>query len=241
MKILALDTSGVVATVAIVEDEKMVGEFTIDYKKTHSQTLMPMIEALCAVVEVDIDTLDYIAVASGPGSFTGLRIGAATAKGLAHGLGIPIVPVPTLDGLAYNLYQTQGLLCPIMDAKRNQVYTAFYTWEGHQFMQLTDHMAISIDEVICRVQEYHKPIIFLGDGVPVHKEYVQKQLYQEEISFAPPHCSMSRAGSIGAMGIKRAKEGKAQSYGEFAPMYLRKPQAEREYEAKMGIGKEESS
>ena len=121
MKILALDTTGLVASVALVDENKTIAEFTTNYKKTHSQTIMPMVENLKNMVDLDLSTIDYIACACGPGSFTGLRIGAATAKGLAHGLDIPVIPVPTLDALAYNMFGTNKLVVPIMDARSNQV------------------------------------------------------------------------------------------------------------------------
>ena len=118
MKILALDTTGLVASAAIVDESKTIAEFTTNYKKTHSQTIMPMIEAIRNMAEIELNDIDYIACASGPGSFTGLRIGAATAKGLAHGLDKKIIPVPTLDALAYNLAYCSSLIVPIMDARR---------------------------------------------------------------------------------------------------------------------------
>ncbi len=126
MKILALDSSGLVASVALTEDDNLIAEYTIQYKKTHSQTLLPMLEEIRRMVELDMDTVDAIAVAAGPGSFTGLRIGSATAKGLAFAMKKPIIPVPTLEGLAYQMYGTDALVCPIMDARRNQVYTGLY-------------------------------------------------------------------------------------------------------------------
>ena len=126
MKILALDSSGLVASVALAEDDNLIAEYTVQYKKTHSQTLLPMLEEISKMVELDLAAVDAIAVAAGPGSFTGLRIGSATAKGLAFALQKPIVPVPTVDGLAYQMYVAQSLVCPIMDARRNQVYTGIY-------------------------------------------------------------------------------------------------------------------
>ena len=121
MKILGLDSSGLVAGVAVVEDEVLLAEYTTDYKKTHSQTLLPMLEELTRMIELDLNTVDAIAIASGPGSFTGLRIGSATAKGLGLALNKPLVEVPTLEGLAWNLWGTEKLVCPLMDARRNQV------------------------------------------------------------------------------------------------------------------------
>ena len=126
MKILGLDSSGLVASVALVEDSELVAEYTTNYKKTHSQTLLPMLDELRNMIELDMHTVDAIAIASGPGSFTGLRIGSATAKGLGLALEIPLVEVPTLEGLAWNLYGTEKIVCPVMDARRNQVYTAAY-------------------------------------------------------------------------------------------------------------------
>ena len=126
MKILALDSSGLVASVALTEEDALIAEYTIQYKKTHSQTLLPMLEEIRRMVELDMDTVDAVAVAAGPGSFTGLRIGSATAKGLAFAMEKPVIPVPTLEGLAWQMYGTDALVCPIMDARRSQVYTGLY-------------------------------------------------------------------------------------------------------------------
>ena len=128
MKIIAIDSSGLVASAAIVENDVLIGEYNVQYKKTHSQTLLPMLDALAKMVELDLDTVDAIALAKGPGSFTGLRIGSATAKGLGLAMGKPLVEIPTLDGLACNLYGTDKLVCPMMDARRNQVYTGVYEY-----------------------------------------------------------------------------------------------------------------
>ena len=130
MRILALDSSGLVASVAVVEDAELRGEYTINYKKTHSQTLLPMLEEIVQSTGLDLKEIDAIAIAAGPGSFTGLRIGSATAKGLGLALKKPIVPVSTVDALAYNMYGTDCLVCPIMDARRNQVYTGIYEFKN---------------------------------------------------------------------------------------------------------------
>ena len=126
MKILALDSSGMVASVAVVEEDRLLAEYTVNYKKTHSQTLLPMLNEIGQMTELDLNTVDAIAVAGGPGSFTGLRIGSATAKGLGLALDKPLVHVPTLEGMAYNLFGTDKVICPMMDARRNQVYTGIY-------------------------------------------------------------------------------------------------------------------
>ena len=129
MKILGLDSSGIVASVAIVEEDNLIAEYTVNYKKTHSQTLLPMLDELAKMTELDMDTIDAIAVAAA-GSFTGLRIGSATAKGLGLALKKPLVEIPTVDALAYNLYDAKALICPIMDARRSQVYTGIYRFDG---------------------------------------------------------------------------------------------------------------
>ena len=134
MRVLALDSSGIVASVAVVEDDTLVAEYTVNYKKTHSQTLLPMLDEIEKMTELDLDTIDAIAVAAGPGSFTGLRIGSATAKGLGLALDKPLVGIPTVEALAYNLYDVNGLICPIMDARRKQVYTGIYRYEDLRLM-----------------------------------------------------------------------------------------------------------
>ena len=140
MRILAIDSSGLVATVAVVEEEneisKTIAEYTINYKKTHSQTLLPMLDEIVKMTDMNLDTIDAIAVAGGPGSFTGLRIGSATAKGLGLALKKPLIHIPTVDGLAYNLCYTDRIICPIMDARRNQVYTGIYQMDGDKLQVL---------------------------------------------------------------------------------------------------------
>jgi len=232
LKILAIDSSGNVASVAVLEDEKLLGEMSTNYKKTHSQTLLPMIHQLCQMIDLDLNSLDYIATASGPGSFTGLRIGASTAKGLAFALNKPVVAVPTLDGLAYNIVYSDHLICPIMDARRNQVYTAYYLWEEDSLKRQSEYMAIDIENCLEKVKVYNRPVIFLGDAVPVYKETIKEKMEDVKYFFAPPSCNMQRAASVGSLAFVYVREGKIQSAMEFVPFYLRKSQAEREYEEK---------
>jgi len=174
MKILGLDSSGIVASVAIVEDENLIAEYTVNYKKTHSQTLLPMLDELVKMTELDLDTIDAIAVAAGPGSFTGLRIGSATAKGLGLALKKPLVEIPTVDALAYNLYDSRALICPIMDARRKQVYTGMYCFLNHQMQVVKEQDAVALEELIKELNQMERPVIFLGDAVPVYKELIQE-------------------------------------------------------------------
>ena len=148
MRIVALDSSGLVATVAILEDDSLVAEYTVNYKKTHSQTLLPMLDEIVKMIGFDMEQIDAIAVAAGPGSFTGLRIGSATAKGLGLALDKPIIPVPTVDGLAYNLFGVNDLVCPMMDARRNQVYTGLYAFEDGNMKCIIPQKAVAIEEII---------------------------------------------------------------------------------------------
>lgn len=235
MKILALDTSSIVASVAVLDENKTVAEFTMNYKKTHSQTIMPMIDYISKMIELDMNSIDYIAIASGPGSFTGLRIGAATAKGLAHGLNKPIVPVPTLDGLAYNIFETNKIICPIMDARRNQVYSSLYSWNDAKLERLIEYLAEPIEDILEIALSFKKEIVFLGDGVPVHIDKL-KSVFKSNCIIAPASCNMQKASSIGSLALELIKEGKILNYAEFSPFYIRKSQAEREYEEKCKDG-----
>ena len=227
MKILALDSSGIVASVAIVEDNTLLAEYTVNYKKTHSQTLLPMLDEVAKMTELDLSTIDAIAVAAGPGSFTGLRIGSATAKGLALALKKPLVAVPTVEALAYNLYDTNGLICPIMDARRNQVYTGIYRFENHKLVTLEDQMAVSITDLLDKLNERGEPVTFLGDGVPVFEKTIGENLKVPH-TFAPAHVNKLRAAAVAALGEIYYREGKLQSAAEHTPEYLRVSQAERE-------------
>lgn len=227
MRVLGIDTSGLVASVAILTDDILTGEYTTNYKKTHSQTLLPMLNELMNRLEMDINNVDAIAVAAGPGSFTGLRIGSSTAKGLGLALNKPIISVPTLEGLAYNLCDTQGLICPIMDAKRNQVYTGIYEVMNAKLETIMPQAAISIDELIAQINKYQRKVIFLGDGVEVYKEQIIQKV-DAPFQFAPAHLAKQRAGTIAALGKLYYEQGRYESASDHTPVYLRMSQAERE-------------
>lgn len=227
MKLLAIDSSGLVASVAVVTEDVLLAEYTVNYKKTHSQTLLPMIDEIITMLKIDLSEIDAIAIAEGPGSFTGLRIGSATAKGFGLALKKPIVGVPTLDALAYNLYAGDMLICPLMDARRNQVYTGIYKFSSGEFNVLEEQMAIEISEIIDKLNTRLQPVIFLGDGVPVYKEQI-KGLIKVPYQFAPLHIVGQRAGAVGALAVKYFRAGKIKTADEFEPVYLRVSQAERE-------------
>ena len=234
MKIIALDSSGLVASAAVIEDQTLIAEYNIQYKKTHSQTLLPMLDELRKMVELDLDTIDAIALAKGPGSFTGLRIGSATAKGLGLAMNKPIIVIPTLDGLACNLYGTDKLICPIMDARRNQVYTGIYEFVkrkekpvSYKLSSLLSQCAVSIEEIAERCNSFGREVIFLGDGVPVFEEKLT-ELMKVPYGFAPAHMNRQRAAAFGILAADYYKEGKVVNAADHAPEYLRLSQAERE-------------
>ena len=239
MKVLAIESSGLTASVAVVEETRTVAEYTVDYKKTHSQTLLPMIDEVVRMTDLDLAEIDAIAVSGGPGSFTGLRIGSATAKGLGLALDKPLIHVPTVDGLAYQVYGCRDIICPIMDARRNQVYTGIYTFsasagkkEGTRevdpvFQVLRMQMAIAVEDLIRRLNNYNRPVVFLGDGVPVYREMLSAGL-KVPYSFAPSYMNRQRAAVVGALGIRYYKAGKYETAMEHQPEYLRQSQAERE-------------
>ena len=236
MKLLAIDSSGLVASVALMEDDILVGEYTIHNKKTHSQTLLPMIADMMKMSGIDKNDLDAIAVAAGPGSFTGLRIGAATAKGLAQGLGIPIVPISSLEGLAYNLQGLSDPVCPIMDARRGQVYSGIYDVSASLPKALYEDGARPIEEVIEQVKTLGKPVTFIGDGVPVFKDRLIETLGSVDndglAAFGNDAVRYQRASSIAILGKLYLADGREVAAHEFVPRYLRATQAERELKNK---------
>lgn len=227
MKIIAIDSSGLVATVAIATDDTMIAEYTVNHKKTHSQTLLPMLDEIKKMTELDLNEIDAIAIAAGPGSFTGLRIGSATAKGLGLALDKPIIEVPTVDALAMNMWGTSDVICPIMDARRNQVYTGIYEFDTDDRLSvLHEQFAEDIGVVVGILNEIGRPVVFLGDGVPVYRDEIVSKI-TVPCRFAPAHMSRQRAGALATLAIGYYKEGKTVSAADHKPEYLRQSQAER--------------
>ena len=231
MKILALDSSGLVASVAVVEDDNLLGEYTINYKKTHSQTLLPMLDEVAKMIELDLQTVDVIAVSAGPGSFTGLRIGSATAKGIALALDKKIVSVPTVDAIAFNLWGCGDVVCPLMDARRQQTYTGLYEFVDGTMHTIESQCVVMIEEIVAKINAYGKKVVFLGDGVPVFKEYLEEHL-TVPYAFAPAMNNKQRASSVAVLGGILCEQGKAEEAQNHKPDYLRLSQAEREFQQK---------
>ena len=237
MKILAIDSSGLVASAAIWEGELPANEGRIlavsstDYKKTHSQTLLPMIDRICRDTDCKADDFDAVAVSAGPGSFTGLRIGSATAKAIALVSDIPVIEVPTLMGLAYNFWGSDRLVCPLMDARRNQVYTGLYAFENGDMVTVKDQTATGLDEILDAVrkecEKKCKGVIFLGDGADAYREEIKKLADFDHV-FAPPHLNRQDASGVAVIAAGMYREGKTVSADDHKPVYLRTSQAERE-------------
>jgi tRNA threonylcarbamoyladenosine biosynthesis protein TsaB len=222
MLILAIDSSGTTAGVALVSDGGVIAESSLNCGYTHSRTLMPLVAHIIDISGTALSAVDYIACASGPGSFTGLRIGAGCAKGLAAGLGKKIVNVSALDALAYNVISFEGLIVPLMDARRGEVYASVYRGSA----RIADYMAIKIETVINLVKEIGGPAVFLGDGALVHKEL----LSECGMNTVPAGNALQRAASVGLLAKEKIKEGNVCEPRDFKLFYIRKPQAERELE-----------
>lgn len=231
MKILAIDSSGMTAAVAVLEDGTLRGEYSVNYRKTHSQTLLPMIDGMNRMLDFAPEDFDAVAVAEGPGSFTGLRIGSATAKGFALALDIPIIPVPTVDGMAYNFFETRGVVVPMMDARRHQVYTGVYRFTDHVMETVLCQRAESVQELAGQINEIGEEAILCGDGLDANRDQFEP-LLRVPFCEAPPHLARQRAASVGALAEVLYREGKAVTADEFHPEYLRKSQAERESAAR---------
>ncbi|MDO4536088.1 MAG: tRNA (adenosine(37)-N6)-threonylcarbamoyltransferase complex dimerization subunit type 1 TsaB [Clostridium perfringens] len=233
MLVLSVDSSSSTATCALVKDDEVLGEINFNDKKQHSVILMDLIDSILKEYNIDVNCLDGFVISRGPGSFTGLRIGMATLKGLAFGSHKPLTSISTLEALAYNVVSFNGIICPIMDALRDNVYTCLYKTENNSLTPLIEEKCLAIGELVDILKEKNLPIIFVGDGVSKHREYLKNTLPNS--FFAPNHSNFPKAASVGELGIKKIKDGIMEDLDLINPVYLRKSQAEREYEARMGI------
>lgn len=230
MIVLSMDSSSLVTTVALLKDEHLLGEFTLNFKREHSVILMEKIEMLLNDCNIDISEVDGFVVSKGPGSFTGLRIGMATVKGLSMGSNKPYLSISSLDALAYSLINFDDIICPIMDALRDSVFTCMYKSSNGELSKIIDYSALSLDELVEILQEKDKSVIFTGDGVYKYKEYLLEKL--PNAKFAPNHLSVVKASALGELGMELLRQGQCDDINS-SPLYLKKPQAERELEQRM--------
>lgn len=231
MKILSLDSATESATAAIIEDNKLLGEITFNYKKQHSVIMMPMIDKLLINTGLSIQDMDGFVVSKGPGSFTGLRIGMATIKGLVQATKKPFISISSLDALANNLLVEDCIICPIIDALRGNVYTNFYTRNNGELSTLEFPKLLSVEQLINKLRGFNKKVYFLGDGTYKFKSILTESL--NNINFAPSHLNIVKASSLGEIGLKLLMDGKEDNVFSSSPIYLRLSQAEREYEEKL--------
>ena len=231
MKLLAIEASTLVASVALATQDSIVAEFTVNNKKTHSQTLLPMIDVIVKNVGWDLKDLDYIAVTNGPGSFTGLRIGAATAKGLAQALNKKIVPVSSLEALAMNGINFSGLVVPIMDARRDNVFTGVYEFDNDKLKIVCEQKAESIYELVNELNELNKEVLFVGDGIKAYVDIISREI-KVKCHFAKPFTREQRASALVTRAYDYIEKEQFVSSEQLEVNYLRKSQAERELEEK---------
>ena len=235
MKILGIECTATPVSCALYEDGKIKGEYFLNLKTTHSQTLLPMVTSLLELSNITINDVDVIAVTAGPGSFTGVRIGISAVKGLAFAENIPVVPVSVLEAMAYGFINQDAIVCSLMDARCNQVYNALFRVENDRVIRLCDDRALMIDELYEEVLNLNKerpdlPIILVGDGADLFFNSTKNR--EAELILAPEHLKWQRASGVCFVAESRAINNETVSAEELLPIYLRLPQAERELKAK---------
>ena len=237
IRILGIETSGPLASVALLKDGEVQGMKVGEFKVTHSETLMPMIDELVKETGMKLESLDAIAVSAGPGSFTGLRIGSATAKGLGMALNKPLIHIPTLHGMAYNLLGHSGFIVPMIDARRGTVYTGIFTFvlradNTIDFEVFQDTCVMSIEELMERLELLTSldgnppPVVFLGDGLFEYHEKIDK-LANLDYQYAPDEAMIQHADTVALLGQLFFYHGMTVPADQEAPDYLQKSQAER--------------
>ncbi|SET13666.1 tRNA (adenosine(37)-N6)-threonylcarbamoyltransferase complex dimerization subunit type 1 TsaB [Anaerobranca gottschalkii] len=226
MLALSLETSTRTCSVALVKDREVLGEVVLNTQVTHSQKLLPAVDMLLKVTDVTLDQIDLIGVAVGPGSFTGLRIGIATAQGLAYGKKIPVVGISTLEALAYTTNITNGLVVPILNARRNGVYTAIFKGEKNKYQRLLEDSVLKLEELLEKLVTLPQPYVFTGDGVPVFKEKIEEVLKNQAI-FVPEYNSIPQGKTVGILAIEKFKREGGNTPDNLKPEYIRLSEAER--------------
>ena len=225
--ILAFDSTAKVASVALMRNGQTLAEYSLNCGLTQSELLLPMAEHCLASVRTDFSDLSCLACTVGPGSFTGVRIGVATVKGLAFGKNLPCVEVSTLEALAENLRGLRGIICPCMDARRGQVYNALFSSDENGMERITEDRAISLEALSEDLKKYEgKTIYLVGDGYDVARKYLEAA--NVTLAVTPIGLRNQSAASCAAVAARLLAEGKAKSDRELSPSYLRMPQAERE-------------
>lgn len=232
MRVLSVDSSSKCATCAILDESGIIAECTLNNKREHSVLLMPMIENLLKDSNLTIENIDGFVVSKGPGSFTGLRIGMATIKGLSFGGNKPYISISSLEGLAFSAAPFDGIICSVMEALRENVYAAMYKVIDGKLQTILEPTSIDIDKLMEIVKEKDEKIIFVGDGVLKHRDYIKDEYPSS--NFANNYLNLIRASSIGEIGLYRLKEGIKDDENS-SPLYLKQPQAVRELNKRLEL------
>ena len=233
MKILAVDTSATAASVAVAEENKLIGEFSINTALTHSQTLMPMVDELLNNTGLSVNDINAVAVNAGPGSFTGVRIGVAAVKGIAFPKNLPCVSVSTLESMAYNMLGNDCVVCSVMDARCSQVYNALFRVKGCTVTRMTDDRALSLTDLKNEFQNISEKVVLVGDGAVLCSEFLGSEL--ENVMLAPFNNRIQTASSVAYAAFEKINNGETLTTDELMPVYLRLPQAQRELNKKLGV------
>ena len=233
MKILSVDTSATAASVAVAEENKLIGEFSINTALTHSQTLIPMIDELLKNTGLSVNDIDAVAVNAGPGSFTGVRIGVAAVKGIAFPKNLPCVSVSTLESMAYNMLGNDCIVCSVMDARCSQVYNALFRVSGCSVTRMTDDRALSLTDLKLELQNIREKVVLVGDGAVLCSKFLGEEL--ENIMLAPFNNRIQTASSVAYAAFEKINNGETVKADELMPVYLRLPQAQRELNKKLGV------
>lgn len=225
MLIFGIDTCCMAATAALMDEERMIAETVINHKRTHSQKMMPQVEQMFCLAEIGAQAVDVFAAAVGPGSFTGVRIGVATAKALAQAVDKPCVAVSTLHALAHQVKLFNGIICPILDARRNQVYNALFRG-GRELKRICEDRALALEELLLELSREQAPVLFLGDGAAAYRADIEQAL-GEQAQFTGRSLRMNLGGSVAELGLEAALCGETISYHDLVPSYVRLSQAEQ--------------
>ena len=237
MKILAVESTSMVAGAALIDENQLIGEIRIHHRKNHSEQLLPLVDQLLSLCECPLAEVDVLAVSLGPGSFTGIRIGVATVKGLAQALNKPVIGVNTLEALAWQAAPFTGVIMPLMDAQRNLVYTAAYRFSRGELITAAEPDVLHIQELMTTLEESTDARLFLGDALLLHRKRITDFL-GEQASFALPIHNMPSAASLAQCALKKALAGEGVDAALVRPVYFRTSQAEKVYEQRRMLKKE---
>ncbi|BCB95838.1 tRNA (adenosine(37)-N6)-threonylcarbamoyltransferase complex dimerization subunit type 1 TsaB [Dissulfurispira thermophila] len=222
MKLLSIETSTMVGGVAIMDDDTLIAESRINVRVTHSERIMTAIDHILMQSGMKIEDIDVFAIAIGPGSFTGLRVGLSTAKGLVYASGKKLVSVPTLEAFAWNVSFSRYQVCPLLDARKKEVYAGLFRWEGNGFLRIKNEQTVRIDKLLLDISE---PTIFLGEGAVIYKDSIKERLKDFAI-FGNPQNMVPCPANVAYIGMIKAKKGEFEDPVKLVPLYIRRSEAE---------------